>query len=187
MKRTEVLKYSAFNQLPNSASGNYAVLLVCAPTILLSFSRQKMLHCVWRIGGKVLTGEKWIVRRHKEFHIRLVRGRTRDSRTRSQRQFHWTLARMDIMNRNHLKLILYKQNQQDALSVCIYSTIFVQLYMFRTTISFIIRSSWFTVSAVLYKPNLTCLTWHVRLGLYSTADTVNHEFLIMNEMVVRNM
>ena len=37
----------------------------------------------------------------------------------------------------------YKTNQQDALSVCIYSSIFVQLYMFRTTISFIM-SSWFT-------------------------------------------
>ena len=32
----------------------------------------------------------------------------------------------------------YKTNQQDALSVCIYSTIFVQLYMFRASISFII-------------------------------------------------
>ena len=39
---------------------------------------------------------------------------------------------------------LYKQN---APSVSIYSTTFSQLYMFRTTISFIIRSSQFTVSA----------------------------------------
>ena len=36
---------------------------------------------------------------------------------------------------------LYKQSKQMHFSVCIYSTIFVQIYMFRTTVSFIIRSS----------------------------------------------
>ena len=44
------------------------------------------------------------------------------------------------LNAHNMLNTFIETSQQDALSVCIYSTIFVQLYMFRTTISFIIRS-----------------------------------------------
>ena len=61
---------------------------------------------------------------------------------------------------------------------------FVQLYMFRTTTSFIIRSSrLFALTVRTVRANS-----QTRLhGLYRAADTVNHELLMMNEMVVRNM
>jgi len=39
VNRAEILKYSTFNPLPISTSGNYAVLLVYYLTTLLSWSR----------------------------------------------------------------------------------------------------------------------------------------------------
>jgi hypothetical protein len=69
----------------------------------------------------------------------------------------------------------------------IYSTIFVQLYMFRKTISFIIRCSWFTVSADQFSPKHKTK----QLGTFvcfvtELQNTVNHELIMVNEMAVRN-
>ena len=59
---------------------------------------------------------------------------------------------------NYTLCYIIKTNQQDALSVCIYSTIYVQLYMFRTTNSFIIRSLRFAVFCSSVQTMQTCLT-----------------------------
>ena len=75
---------------------------------------------------------------------------------------------------------------------CIYLIYnFCTLYMFRTTISFIIRSSQVTVSGALYKPFKRAQLLGLTVGSSNretkAADTVTCGILMINEIVVRNM
>ena len=91
-----------------------------------------------------------------------------------------------IVHRNQL------HKQTNKMQFCMYLFYnFCALYMFRTTISFIIRIPQVTVSAALVSrlelPTVRPSSWARLNGLYKAPDTVTCELLMMKEMVVRNM
>ena len=84
-------------------------------------------------------------------------------------------------------VLLYKQNQQDALSVCIYSTIFFCTTLHVTKDHFVHHQEFMIYCICSSVQTMqTCLTARLH-GLYRAADTVNHELLMVNEMIFRNM